>query len=884
MISRSRLLVVIISAALAAGAIPIAGWPAVAAPEPTVKSEQDAAEEESAETPEGLEIVQDGRGESGLSPVPGGPSNGNEPQDENVDSDGEGAGKPEVGNEDIGEGDFPLGGPLSAGVSALPSRAVTAASYPSRREYLMPVLAGHELGSNGRYGDGTSYVSNSATIRCSSSAAEGTNIRITSACTSGKLTTTVLSPSARTVVSTKTISLSGTLPTVGGVEKMSDGYIYLLTGRDNTAESNSNVVYRVSKYNASLALVGSASITAGEVWWGVQYPFRAGSPSMAMVGDTLYAHLARTLYKGADGLNHQVNLTLSLDAVSMGAMQAHDYSYSSHSFNQFARSYEDESKLFVADHGDAYPRSIFGANLRVPDSYMRSTGAVLELVGRVGDNSTFATLNGVEILGGTAGFVGTSAPQKQPIQGITGTPANKAGQVASNLYFGGFDLEDTEYWTTPTFRWLTNNNPVTSNTLVGEPTLTALPSGNFVVLYQMTTPRTWDRKLHYLLISPTGSQLASRSFSGLAYLPSSQPVLLGDSLYWVGAAQQKTEYLGDYGATQVLMGMNLANELSPTMHLVPPPNKPSVSRLSGPSRYDTNAAVNAKFGVKGGPMFVATGADFADALSIGPVVGITGGTLFLVPRNSVDRKTLNAMAGLSPSAVYAVGGTGAVSASVAEKVRSATGKAPVRVSGKNRYDTSEQIFKRFFVDDDRPVSSAFVATGRDFPDALSAASAGAALQVPVLLVDGILGTGLSSYLTSSLKEKGATRVLISGGKGAVNNSIESNLRTMFTVERLSGPNRYATNAAVNAFVAGRAGGTPLTSVWVATGADFPDALSAAAPSGKLSSRLVLSNGSCIPKPVVSEQLTKPGSKVGNVYLVGGKGVLAQSVYNLAECR
>ena len=314
----------------------------------------------------------------------------------------------------------------------------------------------------------------------------------------------------------------------------------------------------------------------------------------------------------------------------------------------------------------------------------------------------------------------------------------------------------------------------------------------------------------------------------------------------------------------------------------PPENKPSVTRLFGSDRYGTNDAVNKSFGVKGAPVFVATGADFADALSIGPAVGVLNGTLFLTPRNSVDQKTLNAMKALSPSQVYIVGGKGAVSDGVAAQVKRATNKSPVRVSGKNRYDTSEQVYRQFFAG--RAVATAFVATGRDFPDALSAASAGAALRAPVLLVDGKTSASLSPFLMDSLKGKNTSHILISGGVGAVNKTIEYSLTKSFAVDRLSGPDRYATNAAVNAYVGKQASSVALTSVWLATGRDFPDALSAAAPSGKLSSRLVLSDGKCIPKPVVSSWLIAPGSQVKNVYLAGGKGVLSQSVENLTECK
>ena len=777
-----------------------------------------------------------------------------------------------------------VGGPLADTPSAAATSAEARSSYTDKRDYLMPVLTGQWLGTNGRYGSSPSWISNWAAIRCSSSAREGTNIRITSACTSGKLTTTVLNPTTRKVVSTKTITLSGTLPLVGGVEAMDDGYIYLLTGKNNAAESDTATVLRITKYTASLTPVASASLTAGDVWWGVQTPFRAGSPSMALVGDTLYVHMARTAFKMGDGLNHQMNLTLSLDTKTMSDFVADDFAYSSHSFNQFARSYNGASDLFVADHGDAYPRAIFGTNLRNPLDYDFTEGTILSLTGATGDNYTAATLNSVEIAGSTAALVGTSAPQQHTIQGVSGVTENKAGQAASNLYFGAFNLKATGDSTTPTFRWLTDYNPKTSNTLVGQPTVTALPSGNFVVLYQMTTPKTWTRTLHYLLVDNQGNQVASKSFSGLAYLPSSSPVLLDNKLYWVGAPQVATEYLDEQNKTQVLMGMDLSNPSSPSMILTPPPNKPKVTRLAGSNRYGTNDKINQKFKIKGGPVFVATGADFADALSIGPVVGITGGTLFLTPRNSIPQSTLDQIKALTPSAVYIVGGTGAVSAPVATKVGQAAGKSPIRVQGSNRYGTSEAVYNRFFVTENRPVATAFVATGRDFPDALSAASAGSALKAPVLLVNGTVDSALSSKLTDSLKAKGTSRVLISGGVGAVNANIENNLKRNFPTQRLNGSNRYATNAAVNNYVASQAGSTALATVWIATGADFPDALSAAAPSGKLSSRLVLSNGTCIPKPVVTDWLTNPDSQVTDVYLAGGTGALKASVANLTQCK
>ena len=338
--------------------------------------------------------------------------------------------------------------------------------------------------------------------------------------------------------------------------------------------------------------------------------------------------------------------------------------------------------------------------------------------------------------------------------------------------------------------------------------------------------------------------------------------------------------------TGTLIGADSVTKSGPDVQVSPlpvGPNKPNVTRLADGTRYGTNRAVNGVAGIKGGPVFIATGTGFADALSIGPVVRMLGGSLFLTAPNSVEPKTLDAIRRLTPSSVYIVGGTGAVSQQVASQVGAATGKTPQRVSGANRYATSEAIFNKFFAS--RVVSSVFIATGRDYPDALSAAAAGGALSAPVLLVDGVTASGVSSGLTASLKAKGTNTVLIAGGTGAVNARIESSLKRSFgDVNRLAGSTRYGTNYAINNYLTQMNPDVALDSVWLATGRNFPDALSAAAPAGTANQRLVLSNLACIPKPVVSDWITKPGSSVSNVYLVGGTGVLTPSVQRLEECK
>lgn len=305
-----------------------------------------------------------------------------------------------------------------------------------------------------------------------------------------------------------------------------------------------------------------------------------------------------------------------------------------------------------------------------------------------------------------------------------------------------------------------------------------------------------------------------------------------------------------------------------------------VQRVSGDCRYSTSCAVNKALSCSAKPVFIATGASFPDALSIGPAVAKLGGSLFLTKPSSADQMVINAIKAKNPSQIFIVGGTGAVSDNVANQLKRATGITPERIAGSNRYETSANIYKRFFQGQSIPL--VFVATGRDYPDALSAAAAGGALGAPVVLVDGVTGKGMSADVISGLK-KATSKAVIVGGEGAVGRSVQTNLAANFKVERLAGDSRYSTNAAVNTYI-GKVSGEAVTDVWVATGRNFPDALSAAAPAGDPTQRLVLSNGACIPGSVVSKQIKTADSKVAQVNLVGGTGALSSLVASLTECK
>ncbi len=304
-----------------------------------------------------------------------------------------------------------------------------------------------------------------------------------------------------------------------------------------------------------------------------------------------------------------------------------------------------------------------------------------------------------------------------------------------------------------------------------------------------------------------------------------------------------------------------------------------VSRLGGSTRYGTNLAVNKKTATKGKPVFLASGRTFPDALSAAPAASKVSGSLFLVPHDDLDEPTIQAIRALEPSEIFIIGGTGAVSESVENLAKTI---APVsRVAGSTRYETANAIADHFFPGHQELV---FVATGTNFPDALSASAGGGALNAPVLLVRGTGASGEGAK--EAISKRRVSEVAIVGGNGAVSSGVEKDLRSIKSlskVSRLTGKTRYETNVAVNAFIDKKSDGAAKREVWIATGSDFPDALSAAVPAGNLHQRLVLSTKDCIPTDAVTVWSQEVGSELSQVTLVGGSGVLTQGVHELRQC-
>lgn len=297
------------------------------------------------------------------------------------------------------------------------------------------------------------------------------------------------------------------------------------------------------------------------------------------------------------------------------------------------------------------------------------------------------------------------------------------------------------------------------------------------------------------------------------------------------------------------------------------------SRVAGSDRYATSVAVSkAAFPGTAPVVYIASGANYPDALAAGPAAAKRGGPLLLTTPTGLTADVSAEVGRLKPSAIVVVGGAASVSDAVLTQLKAAAPSATVsRAAGDDRFATSRAVVSGAFT----TATTVYLASGSNFPDALSAGGAAGAKGAPIVLVDGAASAvdPATSSLLASLKVK---NIALVGGASAVSAGVAGSLtKAGYTVTRLAGSDRYGTALAVN----GNAYSHASTAV-IATGFGFPDALAATSWAGQTSSPLYLAPGSCVPRGVLSD-LGRLGVK--SVTLVGGLAVLTSATSDLAPC-
>lgn len=159
-----------------------------------------------------------------------------------------------------------------------------------------------------------------------------------------------------------------------------------------------------------------------------------------------------------------------------------------------------------------------------------------------------------------------------------------------------------------------------------------------------------------------------------------------------------------------------------------------------------------------------------------------------------------------------------------------------------------------------------VASARAFPDGLAAgAVAGRDGGVVVLSEPSKLPDATAEWLS----EHARVPVAVVGGEAALSDSVRDDIAAVTGVRptRISGPNRYATAAALTA-------GHDAQEVWLASGESAPDALAAGAAAVARGDTMLLTQGDRLPEPTrAALQQAAPA----RVVIAGGTAAVSDTV-------
>lgn len=312
------------------------------------------------------------------------------------------------------------------------------------------------------------------------------------------------------------------------------------------------------------------------------------------------------------------------------------------------------------------------------------------------------------------------------------------------------------------------------------------------------------------------------------------------------------------------------------------PAEPDFYRISGADRFETSVAISQSIVPPGGTapvVYVVTGMDYADALSAGPAAARGGGVMLLTLQSRLPDVVKSELDRINPERIVVVGGPSVVSTAV-ETALQAYVNAPgdvIRIHGADRYATSRLIVADAFAEG---IPNLFIATGRNFPDALAAGPAASRLGGAVLLVNGNASTADLATRTL-ITELGMPDLHLAGGPSVVStgvqNSLTAHVGASATVTRYAGANRYDTALVMNWEVFG-AQGTDFA--FLATGAGFADALAGGPLAAAYDAPLYLSTQRCLRADEYFDMIWLLSTEI---YGLGGPSVLSDRVLGGALC-
>lgn len=257
-------------------------------------------------------------------------------------------------------------------------------------------------------------------------------------------------------------------------------------------------------------------------------------------------------------------------------------------------------------------------------------------------------------------------------------------------------------------------------------------------------------------------------------------------------------------------------------------------RISGPGRVETSIEISKFENTKSKTVILADARNYPDALAASNLTN--GRYSVILVQNQLTQAIINEITRLEAQDLIILGGTNSISEDIEKDLANIAGVKNIsRIAGETRYDTCQKIFSQ------AKKKSLVLASGEIFPDALATSS--------ILDQAGLLLTKkdqLPSEAQAAIKDLNHDNFLIVGGENSVQESLATSISNQYQYAshtRISGNNRYETSAKIGERLVS-------STVILASGENFPDALAASTLAQKIDSPILLVSKDKIDQSVI----------------------------------
>lgn len=197
----------------------------------------------------------------------------------------------------------------------------------------------------------------------------------------------------------------------------------------------------------------------------------------------------------------------------------------------------------------------------------------------------------------------------------------------------------------------------------------------------------------------------------------------------------------------------------------------TVKRIHGVSRFETAVEVAKAMAEITTPtaVYLASGEDFADALSVSPLAAHTGNPVLLVRKDEIPAPVVDFIESHEVTEVVVVGGPLVISDDTLKVLPDSK-----RIAGKNRFETAALVQQYAVEKGGFSADRMIFVSGFGFADALSSAQFAAKLASPLLLVgENCPSLETLEFLNRNLSQ--LEKIYIIGGTAAVSRACRSQL-------------------------------------------------------------------------------------------------------------